>query len=48
MLLLIITLVLAALLVGLVRASVPGGKKDAHLGWMSDQWLAEYRAMHSS
>jgi UPF0716 family protein affecting phage T7 exclusion len=43
----IVALVIAAVLVGIVRARVPGGK-DPHLGQMSHQWLAEYRAMHSS
>jgi hypothetical protein len=26
------------------RLQVPGGVNPAHLGWMSAQWLAEYRA----
>ena len=26
------------------RLRVPGGVDPAHLGWMSAQWLAEYRA----
>ena len=33
----------AALLIG-SRLRVPGGVNPAHLGWMSAQWLAEYRA----
>jgi hypothetical protein len=48
MLLLVVALLIGAVLLGLVRASAPNGKKDVNLGWMSDQWLAEYRAMHSS
>jgi hypothetical protein len=24
------------------------GRDDAHLGWMSEQWVAEHRAMHPS
>ena len=27
---------------------VPGGKKAAALGWMSEQWLAQHRASHSA
>ncbi len=42
-----VTLIIAAVLVGIVMASLPGGK-DPQLGQMSHQWLAEYRAMHSS
>ena len=33
----------AALVIG-SRLRVPGGVNPAHLGWMSAQWLAEYRA----
>jgi hypothetical protein len=33
----------AALLIG-SRFRVPGGVNPAHLGWMSAQWLADYRA----
>jgi hypothetical protein len=29
------------------RMRVPGGVNAAHLGWMSQQWLAEHRASHS-
>ena len=32
-----------ALVIG-SRLRVPGGVNSAHLGWMSAQWLAEYRA----
>lgn len=28
------------------RMRVPGGVNHAHLGWMSEQWLAEHRASH--
>ena len=31
----------------LTRMRVPGGVNAAHLGWMSEQWLAEHRASHS-
>lgn len=39
------------LLIGMViipRLRVPGGVDAARLGWMSEQWLAEHRASHSS
>jgi hypothetical protein len=40
--------VIASAMVALiVRMRVPGGVNAAHLGWMSDQWLAEHRASHS-
>ena len=29
------------------RMRVPGGVNAAHLGWMSEQWLAEHRASHA-
>jgi hypothetical protein len=29
------------------RMRVPGGVNAGHLGWMSEQWLAEHRASHS-
>jgi hypothetical protein len=30
----------------LARARVPGGVNDSQLGWVSQRWLAEYRASH--
>jgi hypothetical protein len=30
------------------RMRVPGGVNSANLGWMSEQWLAEHRASHST
>jgi hypothetical protein len=27
---------------------LPGGVNSANLGWMSEQWLAEHRASHST
>ena len=36
-----------ALVVILPELRVPGGV-NAHLGWMSEQWLAEHRASHSA
>ena len=32
----------------LTRMRVPGGVNAAHLGWMSEQWLAEHRASRSA
>jgi hypothetical protein len=49
MLLFIVTvLVASAVAAGFARAKLRGGRNHAGLGSMSDQWLAEYRAMHSS
>jgi hypothetical protein len=47
MLLLIGVLITLAALLLIARARVPGGVNAGHLGWMSQQWLAEYRASHS-
>lgn len=30
------------------KMRAPGGANAAKLGWMSEQWLAEYRASQSS
>jgi hypothetical protein len=38
---------LAAVVI-LPRMRVPRGVNAAHLGWMSEQWLAEHRAAHPS
>jgi hypothetical protein len=46
MLLLISVLVILTALVIIARTRVPGGVNAAHLGRMSEQWLAEYRASH--
>ena len=35
-----------AAIAGISRLRVPGGVDTAQLGWMSEQWLAEYRASH--
>jgi hypothetical protein len=32
----------------LVKARQPGALQATHLGWMSEQWLAEHRASHPS
>ena len=45
--LLIIGMLIAVLAVALiVRARVPGGVNSSQLGWVSQRWLAEYRASH--
>jgi hypothetical protein len=36
----------AAVMIGGLR--VPGGVNEAQLGWMSEQWISEYRASHPS
>jgi hypothetical protein len=30
----------------ILRSRVPGGVNSARLGWVSQRWLAEYRASH--
>jgi hypothetical protein len=39
----VVTLVAAVLV---YRARVPGGVNAEGLGWVSERWLAEYRASH--
>ena len=39
----VLLIALTALVIG-SRLRVPGGVNPGHLGWMSAQWLAEYRA----
>ena len=41
-----VVIVLIAVVI-IPRMRVPGGVNAAHLGWMSEQWLAEHRASHS-
>jgi len=41
---LIVLCIAGAALVISSRLRVPGGVNPAHLGWMSAQWLAQYRA----
>ena len=48
MLLLIGVLITAIIVMSILRARSPAGVHGAHLGWMSEQWLAEYRAAHPS
>jgi hypothetical protein len=46
--LLIIGVVIVLIAVAVIpRLRVPGGVNAAHLGWMSEHWLAEHRASHS-
>jgi hypothetical protein len=40
---LVLLIAATALVIG-SRLRVPGGVNPEHLGWMSAQWLAEYRA----
>ena len=42
-LIIVLFMAAAALVIG-SRLRVPGGVNHADLGWMSAQWLAEYRA----
>jgi hypothetical protein len=48
--LLFVSLVLVTLAVHVFisAARLRGGLPPAKLGWMSEQWLAEYRASHAS
>jgi hypothetical protein len=46
MLLIFGILITAIAVLILPRIRVPGGGRQAHLGWMSEQWIAEYRASH--
>jgi hypothetical protein len=46
MLLIILVLITLIAVVLIVRARVPGGVNSAQLGWVSQRWLAEYRASH--
>jgi hypothetical protein len=41
--------IVIALIAGVTtrRMRVPRGVNSGHLGWMSEQWLAEHRASHS-
>jgi len=48
MLLAILVLIAAAAVAIGSRLRVPGGVNPAKLGWMSEQWLAEYRGSHGS
>ena len=39
-------LIVLIALVLLAKGRVPGGVNPAKLGWMSEQWVADYRATH--
>jgi hypothetical protein len=41
--LIVVFITLVAALVAASRFRVPGGVSATDLGWMSEQWLAEYR-----
>ena len=41
-------LITAIVLMSILGVRSPAGVHAAHLGWMSEQWLAEYRAAHPS
>jgi hypothetical protein len=46
MVIIIALLITVAILAAASRFRVPGFSKETDLGWMSKQWLAEYRAAH--
>lgn len=46
MLLILGVVMLLIAVVVISRTRVPGGVNSSNLGWMSEQWLAEYRASH--
>jgi hypothetical protein len=48
MLLIIVVAITAIALGKILRVPTPADMTDAHLGWMSQQWLAEHRAAHPS
>jgi hypothetical protein len=48
MMLTIGVLVTVAATVSILRLRVPARNQAAHLGFMSEKWLAEQRASHSS
>jgi hypothetical protein len=48
MLLIVLLLIALVVVIAVSRARVPGGVDAAQLGWVSQRWLAEYRASHQS
>jgi hypothetical protein len=48
MLLIIVVLIALTAIVISSRVRVPGRVNPAKLGWMSQQWLSDYRASHLS
>ena len=48
MLFTVVTLLVLVAVVAIRRMRVSGATNNAQLGWMSEQWLAEHRALHSA
>jgi hypothetical protein len=48
MLFIVIAVIVLVAVATIGRMRLPDGVNAAPLGWMSRQWLAEYRASHSS
>jgi hypothetical protein len=48
MLLMIVGFITLLAVAILYKVRVPGGVNASNLGWVSEQWLAEYRASHPS
>jgi len=48
MLFIVGAVLVAVAIVNMPRMRLPGGRSRAHLGWMSEHWLAELHASHSS
>ena len=46
MLLIVGSVIVLIAVVIIPRMRVPGGVNSSALGWMSERWLAEYRASH--
>lgn len=46
MLLIVVAVIVLIAVVIIPRMRVPGGVNASALGWMSERWLAEYRASH--
>jgi len=48
MLFIVGAVLVAVTVVNMPRMRLPGGGRPARLGWMSEHWLAELHASHSS
>jgi hypothetical protein len=48
MLFTVVTLLVLVAVVVIRRMRVSGATHTAQFGWMSEQWLAEHRALHSA
>jgi hypothetical protein len=46
MLLTFVLLITAAAVASLLLGGLPWRRRSPHLGWMSEQWLAEHRSAH--